>query len=98
MSTSKVLPGDSNPRKWPASNKWPVEETGRNSVRPSIRPSTITCHNAIACYLDGVAVAQAHARFGGPCRIGVQPQACAPGFGAGCGAKATLSSPAVKNG
>jgi hypothetical protein len=43
ISTSKVLPGDLKLRKWPASSRWPVDETGRNSVSPSIRPSRITC-------------------------------------------------------
>ena len=36
IRTSKVLPVDSKPRKWPTSSRWPVDETGRNSVSPSI--------------------------------------------------------------
>ena len=40
IRTSKALPVDSKPRKWPASRICPVEETGMNSVSPSIRPST----------------------------------------------------------
>ena len=38
IRTAKVLPGDLKPRKCPASRIWPVEDTGMNSVRPSMRP------------------------------------------------------------
>ena len=38
ISTSKALPVEWKPRKWPASRMWPVEETGMNSVSPSITP------------------------------------------------------------
>src|SRR5206468_180431 len=30
-----------NPSRWPATMRWPVDETGRNSVRPSTIPSRI---------------------------------------------------------
>src|SRR5690606_38206224 len=40
ISTSNTLPVESKPRKCPASRIWPVEDTGRNSVRPSSRPSS----------------------------------------------------------
>jgi hypothetical protein len=43
ISTSKVLPGELKPRKYPASRRWPVEDTGMNSVSPSSSPSRITC-------------------------------------------------------
>ena len=43
ISTSKVLPGELKPRKCPASSRWPVEDTGMNSVSPSSSPSRITC-------------------------------------------------------
>ena len=43
ISTSKVLPGELKPRKYPASSRWPVEDTGMNSVSPSSSPSRITC-------------------------------------------------------
>ena len=38
ISTSKVWPEDSKPRKWATRRRCPVEETGRNSVSPSINP------------------------------------------------------------
>ena len=40
ISTSNALPVDSKPRKWPASRMWPVDETGMNSVSPSMTPRT----------------------------------------------------------
>src|SRR5687768_10265947 len=38
ITTWKVLFGLSKPRKWLARTRWPVEETGMNSVAPSRRP------------------------------------------------------------
>ncbi len=39
MITSKLSAfGPVNPRRWPARIRWPVEETGRNSVSPSTMP------------------------------------------------------------
>ena len=38
ISTSNTSPGLLKPRKCAASSKWAVEETGRNSVRPSKMP------------------------------------------------------------
>src|SRR2546430_15224520 len=42
ISTAKVLPksSSSKPKKRCTSNRWPVEDTGRNSVRPSTTPRT----------------------------------------------------------
>src|SRR5882724_3167623 len=40
ISTAKVLPksSSSKPKKRCTSRRWPVEDTGRNSVRPSTTP------------------------------------------------------------
>ena len=40
ISTSKVRPALSKPRKCAASSRWPVELTGRYSVSPSTTPNT----------------------------------------------------------
>src|SRR5213080_4994269 len=42
MTISKAAArGPTNPSAWPARIRWPVDETGRNSVAPSTSPRTI---------------------------------------------------------
>ena len=43
ISTSNVLPELQMPRKCSVNRRCPVEDTGRNSVTPSMSPSRMTC-------------------------------------------------------
>src|SRR5574341_1816826 len=43
------------PSQWPTRMRWPVEETGRNSVRPSTSPSSIASSGPHPSICDPVA-------------------------------------------
>src|SRR5262249_21310465 len=61
-----------------------------NSVRPSIRPSTITCHRAIA-FPQSLHPAPARVQVGSSTHAARGCQAGAGDFWAGCGEAASLS-------
>src|SRR5262249_61883300 len=61
-----------------------------NAVRPSIRPSTITCHRAIA-FPQSLDAAPARVPVGSSTHAAPGSQAGAGDFWAGCGEAASLS-------